>query len=282
LEPWEKLGLPAINLPIVQTSGEFRELKTFVSAFKAFPTVIEDDDDKETDDAMLIAANSTVVSDLEDKMESTHGNLKILNFKAGPNAKEPTVQIDNPITHRDDDLYKSWHLNLGHAPYQCIRWAAELGILPPKLKNIRNVVCPACMYGKQKRRPWRTKGTTANKNKIKIATRPGECISVDQLISCVPGLVGQTTGRLTTSRYKVATVIVEHYSDLDYVHIQESTSADDTIEAKRTFEKICFERGVRVEHYHADNGIFASRGFREELQRCDILWRRSAPPKWSG
>jgi hypothetical protein len=88
----------------------------------------------------------------------------------------------------------------------------------------------------KKRRPWRTKGTTANQHKIKKATRPGERISVDQLISCVPGLVGQTTGRLTTSRYKVATVFVDHYSDLDYVHIQESTSADDTIEAKRTFE----------------------------------------------
>jgi hypothetical protein len=103
---------------------------------------------------MLIATNSTVVSDLEDKTKSTHGNLKTFHFKVGPNAMEPTVQIDDPITHRDEDLLLSWHLKLGHAPYHYIRWAAELGILPPKLKTIRNVVCPACMYGKQKRRPW--------------------------------------------------------------------------------------------------------------------------------
>jgi hypothetical protein len=66
----------------------------------------------------------------------------------------------------------------------------------------------------------------------------------------------------------VATIFVDHYSDLDYVHVQESTSAEDTIEAKQTFENFCLERGVRVEHYYADNGIFASRGFREEVQRC--------------
>jgi hypothetical protein len=66
----------------------------------------------------------------------------------------------------------------------------------------------------------------------------------------------------------VATIFVDHYSDLDYVHVQESTSAEDTIEAKQTFDKFSLERGVRVEHYHADNGIFASSGFREEVQWC--------------
>ena len=54
-------------------------------------------------------------------------------------------------------------------------------------------------------------------------------MSVDQLISGTPGLVGQTSGKLTTARYKVATIFVDHYSDLDYVHVQESTSATETI-----------------------------------------------------
>eukprot|EP00980_Cylindrotheca_fusiformis_P030009 scaffold24177_cov215-Cylindrotheca_fusiformis.AAC.2 len=79
-------------------------------------------------------------------------------------------------------------MKLGHAPFRQIRWAAELGILPSKLKHCKNVVCPAaCMYGK-----WRVKG--AGQRPIKKATEPGECVSVDQLISGVPGLVPQTTG----------------------------------------------------------------------------------------
>jgi hypothetical protein len=88
---------PTINLPIVHTSGEFRDFKAFVSAFKAFPNVIEDDDDKETDEAMPIATNTEDVSDLEDSIESTHGNLKTNHFTAGPNEKEPTVLIDDQL-----------------------------------------------------------------------------------------------------------------------------------------------------------------------------------------
>ena len=84
---------------------------------------------------------------------------------------------------------------------------------------------------------------------------------MDQLISGTKGLKGQTTGRLTTSRFEVATIFVDHYSDVDYVHVQESTSAEETIEAKQAFEHFCHLRGVKVEHYHADNGIFASNGF---------------------
>ena len=81
-------------------------------------------------------------------------------------------------------------------------------------------------------------------------------------------MIGQTTGRLTTSRYKVATVFVDHYSDIDYVHVQETTSAEDTLEAKARFERFAQERGVVIRHYHADNGIFASNGFRESVRDC--------------
>ncbi len=137
------------------------------------------------------------------------------------------------------------------------RWAAENGILPKKLSRCRSVVCPACLYGKQKRRLWRHKGK-ANRP-IKKASRPGQLVSCDQLISSVLGLIAQTTGTPTKARYYVATIFVDQFSGLDYVHLQESASADDTVEAKEAFERSADKRGVRVEHYHCDNGIFASR-----------------------
>ena len=84
---------------------------------------------------------------------------------------------------------------------------------------------------------------------------------MDQLVSSTPGLIGQTTGKLTTSQYHVATVFMDHFSRLDYVHLQESTGAEDTIAAKHAFERFSEQRGVTVWHYHADNGIFASNGF---------------------
>ena len=50
--------------------------------------------------------------------------------------------------------------------------------------------------------------------------------------------------------------------------MQESTSAEETVDAKRAFEAFAKERGVTIKHYHADNGIFASNGFREEVMNC--------------
>ena len=87
-------------------------------------------------------------------------------------------------------------------------------------------------------------------------TRPGELVSVDQLVSPTPGLIAQMTGRLTTKRYNYATVFVDHYSGYSYVHLQKSASAEETIEAKKAFEYHCSQMGVQVRAYHADNGVF--------------------------
>ena len=53
---------------------------------------------------------------------------------------------------------------------------------------------------------------------------------VDKLISGIARLVVQTIRKLTTARYDVATIFVDGYSDLDFVYVQESISAEETIE----------------------------------------------------
>ena len=251
---------PQSNLPMVQGRSSYESFSAFASAFQCLPTIIPDDD-YEYDE---LAENNTNYHDDDFSQEEDHhpqGTPREVMFSDEANINEPTIKIDDPVTYRDKALFLSWHIKLGHVPFQNIRWASKLGILPRKLSKCSNVVCPACMYGKQKRRPWRTKGSNREQTKIKKAMKSGECISVDQLISRTPGLVAQISGKLTTSQFKVATVFVDHYSDLDYVHVQESTSAEETIEAKRKFEKFMEERRVKVQHYHADNGIFASRAF---------------------
>jgi hypothetical protein len=39
----------------------------------------------------------------------------------------------------------------------------------------------------------------------------------------------------------VATICVDHFTDIDYVHIQESTSAEETIKANSSFERFSVE-----------------------------------------
>jgi hypothetical protein len=113
--------------------------------------------------------------------------------------------------------------------------------------------------------PWRTKAPYASTPKK--TTKPGECVSVDQLDATIPGLIAQLKGIPTIKRYKYATVFVDHFSRLGYVYLQQSLSSEDTIKAKTSFEIFASTYGVKVSHYHADNGRFADNAFRQDLER---------------
>jgi hypothetical protein len=100
---------------------------------------------------------------------------------------------------------------------------------------------------------------------VYTVTRTGDCVSMDQLESSTPGLVAQLKGRPMIKRYPAATVFVDHFSGLSYVHLQKSTSADEMIEARDCFERYAASKGVRILHYHADNGRFTENKFRQAV-----------------
>ena len=56
-------------------------------------------------------------------------------------------------------------------------------------------------------------------------------------------------------------------SHMGFVYLQKTCSAEETIEAKRAFEQYAENRGVRVQAYHADNGIFQAKIWVEECQQ---------------
>jgi hypothetical protein len=82
---------------------------------------------------------------------------------------------------------------------------------------------------------WRTRAEPI-KVKTAVVTGPGGCVSVDQLDSINPGFVAQLKGILTNRRYTCATVFVDHFSRLGYVHMQKQLTSDETVEAKHAFE----------------------------------------------
>jgi hypothetical protein len=79
------------------------------------------------------------------------------------------------------------------------------------------------------------------------------------------GFVAQLKGRLTKGRYRIATVFVDHYSRIGYVHLQKDSTSTETIKAKDAFELFARERGVKIQHYHADNGCFVDNAWKEGL-----------------
>ena len=91
-------------------------------------------------------------------------------------------------------------------------------------------------------------------------------MSIDQLESTTPGLIAQLRGRPTIKRYRIATVFVDQFSKLSYVHMQKGGTAIETLEAKLAFERYARSFGIRVSHYHADNSVFADKLFQRSIE----------------
>ena len=56
---------------------------------------------------------------------------------------------------------------------------------------------------------------------------------------------------------------VDQASGFGYVHVQKTNTAEETLEAKAVFEKLAATHGVKVRHYHADNGVFVAKAWRK-------------------
>ncbi|CAJ1936825.1 unnamed protein product, partial [Cylindrotheca closterium] len=156
--------------------------------------------------------------------------------------------------------FLKYHHKFNHCSPAKIQAMAKKGELPKYLATCDVPVCSACQFGKATRRPWRTKNKK-NGRKAKTATRPEQVVSVDMMEAGVPGLIPQTSGFLTKERYRVATVYVDQYSNFSYVHFQKSTTVDETLVGKEAFERLAATYGIQVQHYHADNGTFAAKGW---------------------
>ena len=130
-----------------------------------------------------------------------------------------------------------YHKRFGHIHFSRLYEMARQGIIPRRLLHAEKAVCAACLYAKATRRGWRSKGrkdwTCDNR-----VTSPGQCVSVDQLISPTPGLVAQLKSKLTKSRYTAATIYVDQYTGYGYVHLQKGTTAEETLGGERNSRRL--------------------------------------------
>ena len=158
--------------------------------------------------------------DLEGELEGANANNKdtprSVYFEEPPdNFALPTA--NQPSEHpsqseaTDAALLLRYHYQYGHISFQRLKKMAEQKVIPRRLKDIPTPACLACHYAKATKRPWRHKSQKHYKPPPP-PTLPGEVVSVDQMVSPTPGLIAQMTGKLTTKRYKYATVFVDHFS----------------------------------------------------------------------
>eukprot|EP00956_Cyclotella_meneghiniana_P001276 scaffold1377_cov23-Cyclotella_meneghiniana.AAC.1 len=165
-------------------------------------------------------------------------------------------------------LLMDWHHRLYHIPFRRMFMLAEKGFLPKILLQCKDNVpkCVACEFGTAHRRPWQFKGKQSGSIRKEKQVKSGDGQSIDQIVSAQPGLIPQMSGFLTSARYYGATTIVDHVTDYVYVHLMKELSLEETIKAKRAWEKILHDAGHTAKHYQADNGRFADKGFQDD---CD-------------
>ena len=170
----------------------------------------------------------------------------------------------------------TWHWKLGHANFQWIQTLcrhptsdSKRCILPTKLAKTSSFPapkCAACMLGKQARRtPTLSIGHHLPNKDLLLKTNhlnPGDCVSLDQYQSSIPGRLEHTYGKeKKDERYTGGTIFVDHASGLMYLQHQVSLRVGETLKAKYAFEQMARDFSVSIKKYHADNMPFGNGDF---------------------
>ena len=149
-----------------------------------------------------------------------------------PRTPNVNIILDEEDRQPANDLAEllAIHHQFGHISMRKLQEMAKQGILPRRLSKCRVPTCSACLYAKATKQPWRNKPRKDGDDDDAKPTKPGQVVSVDQLVSPTPGLIAQMTGFLTTKRYRYATVYVDQFSRLGFIYLQKTASSEETVE----------------------------------------------------
>ena len=178
-------------------------------------------------------------------------------------SKDALAQFLCPaVLSKDEEEFMQWHHRLNHMSTKNMLRLAKAGKLPKKFLKLDKIPkCASCAFGQAHRKQWKVKGQLGNTIRSKNETRPGDGVSVDQIVSAQPGLVAQTAGFLTSDRIAGATVFVDHVTQFTYVHLMKDLTTELTLEAKSACDRVFAQFGHKIRHYRADNGRFADQEF---------------------
>ncbi len=107
-----------------------------------------------------------------------------LTFDPSPPTKE-AKDVQLSAANEQAELMQ-WHYRLGHLTFPKLKQLAINGKIPKKLAKVLCPKCVGCLFGTMTKLPWQGKETKAD-HKVFIATKPEECISVDQMTSMEVG-----------------------------------------------------------------------------------------------
>jgi hypothetical protein len=205
------------------------------------------DSEGATSNNLTVQVNN-LLSEKGDKEEKVTTRMGLLTFDVNPELELDEhvylVAVDNQAK------LMHWHYHLGHLSFTKLKQLALNGKIPRRLAKVQPPAGTGCLFGAMTKVPWRGREASSE---VFVATKAGQCVSVDQLISTQVNFIAQLKGTLTKKRY-TATVFVDHYSRLKYIHLMTKLTSKETMDAKQAFEHFAEQHSIRILHYHCDNG----------------------------
>ena len=270
---------PSTNVATFHLAPGYKEFNAFCAEAKLDPQ-----DDKN----VLTVETTTLAKTLKEEEEeflpelpssmktwkpSQQPNICEFDLDGPPEKRESSTQgrTTIPLERNDKspttELLRA-HQRMGHIPFAKVQLMAKQGSLPKQLANCDIPVCASCMFARMARKPWRGKPSLQSVRPTNML-KPGEVVSVDQLVSPTVGFIAQLTGILTTQRYRYATIYVDQATRYGYVFLQKTATAEETLKGKKAFEQHAHSMGITIRGYHADNGIFRANAWMNNCNQLD-------------
>ena len=145
---------------------------------------------------------------------------------------------------------------------------AKLGFVPSRFLDLKGDVplCASCMFATSSRIQWKTKCNKLGSIRKQTDNNTEYVVSVDQLQSNQTRLVPQSSGKITSACIWDAKVIVDHFSDITYLHLTIIIIQEKTLAVKSDFERMAATFGVNINRYHKYNVRFSEQPLRSEIE----------------
>jgi hypothetical protein len=193
--------------------------------------------------------------------------------------KNITDETNQNISYAQKELLL-WHQKLCHCDEQRVQTlhhkiletSGHSHVLFPRHKAVSScptVLCASYQCGNQARESVGFKQSKQPKSGHDLTPQrlPGECVSIDQYFSALPGRLRHTKGKeKNATRYNGGTLFVDHATIYIHHRHQVSLHVGETLNTKHNFEKFAIDNGVRIKRYHDDNAPFGACKFRADLE----------------
>jgi hypothetical protein len=163
---------------------------------------------------------SNVSSPSKEPMEEPNTSTRKgpLMFNPSPPIEEDE-EFQLATTNNQAKLMR-WHYCLGHLSFPKLKLLAKNSEIPCCLAKVPPPKCTRCLFRAMTKLPWCGKKSKSS-HKVFVTTKPGECDSIDHMVSTHIGFFAQLKGTITKKRYCAISIFVNHFSYLQFVHLMQ-------------------------------------------------------------